>query len=193
MACYTPASPFVPQEFAMTDNPNPTDSQTGTQAAAPAAPAAAKVTQRVIAQYVRDMSFENVLMQKGLQGDLQPEIAVQVNLDAKKRPVDNQYEVITKLSIRNKSKTSDQVLFILEIEYAGIFQIEGLTDEQTFPYLMIECPRITFPFLLRIVSDVTRDGGFPPLNLDLIDFRQIYLGELARRVQAQQAAQPLNA
>lgn len=176
----------------MTDNPNPTGPNTA-NGAAPAAPATAKVTQRVIAQYVRDMSFENVLMQKGLTGDLQPEIAVQVNLDAKKRPVENQYEVITKLSIRNKSKTSDQMLFLLEIEYAGIFQIEGLTEEQTFPYLMIECPRITFPFLRRIVSDVTRDGGFPPLNLELIDFRQIYLGELARRVQAQQAAQPLNA
>lgn len=175
----------------MTDTSNPP-----TPGPAPATPAAApKVTQRVIGQYVRDMSFENVLMQKGLSGDLQPEIAVQVNLDARKRQAENQFEVITKLNITNKAKGTGEVLFLLEIEYAGIFQIEGLSEEQTFPYLMIECPRITFPFLRRIVSDVTRDGGFPPLNLEMIDFFQIYRAEVARRVQAQQAAggQTLNA
>ena len=172
----------------MTDNPNPTANGPAAAAAAP------KVTQRVIGQYVRDMSFENVLMQKGLTGDLQPEIAVQVNLDAKKRSVENQYEVITKLGITSKAKATGDVLFIMEVEYAGIFQIEGLTEEQTFPYLMIECPRITFPFLRRIVSDVTRDGGFPPLNLEMIDFFQIYRAELVRRAQAQQTPAPtLNA
>lgn len=164
----------------MTDNPN-----SGDPAATGAAPAAPKVTQRVIGQYVRDLSFENVLMQKGLTGDLQPEIGVQVNLDARKRQAENQYEVITKLTVTNKAKTSGEMLFLLELEYAGVFQIEGLTEEQLHPYLLIECPRITFPFLRRIVSDVTRDGGFPPLNLEMIDFVQIYRADLQRRVQAQ--------
>ncbi len=153
---------------------------TGAQAAVPP-----KVTQRVIAQYIRDMSFENALAQKGLTGDLQPEIAVQVNLDARKRPVANQYEIVTKLNITSKSKGSGQVLFIMEIEYSGIFHIEGVPEEQLHAYLLIECPRITFPFLRRIVSDVTRDGGFPPLNLEMIDFLALYRNELTRRVQAQ--------
>lgn len=173
----------------MTDNPNPTEpAATGADTdAAPAAAAAPKVTQKVIGQYVRDLSFENVLMQKGLSGELQPEISVQVNLDARKRQAENQYEVITKLNVTNKSKSTGQALFILEIEYAGIFQIEGLAEDQLHPYLMVECPRITFPFLRRIVSDVTRDGGFPPLNLDMIDFVQIYRTEIGRRLQAKQA------
>ncbi len=153
-----------------------------TPAAAPAAP---KITQRVVAQYIRDMSFENVLAQKGLQGEVQPEIAVQVNLDARKRGADNQYEVITKLNITSKSKTAGETLFVLELEYAGVFQIDGVPDDQMHPYLLIECPRITFPFVRRIVSDITRDGGFPPLNLETIDFLALYRNELARRVQAQ--------
>ena len=158
---------------------------------APAAPVAApKITQRVVAQYIRDMSFENVLAQKGLQGEVQPEIAVQVNLDARKRGADNQYEVITKLNISSKSKGAGETLFVLELEYAGVFQIEGVPDDQMHPYLLIECPRITFPFVRRIVSDVTRDGGFPPLNLETIDFLALYRNELARRVQVQAATAP---
>ena len=151
---------------------------------------AAKITQRVIAQYIRDMSFENVLAQKGLQGEVQPEIAVQVNLDARKRGSDTQYEVITKLNITSKSKGAGETLFVLELEYAGVFQIEGVPDDQMHPYLLIECPRITFPFVRRIVSDVTRDGGFPPLNLETIDFLALYRNELARRVQAQATTPP---
>jgi preprotein translocase subunit SecB len=152
-----------------------------------AAPTPPKVTQRILAQYIRDMSFENMLAQKGMTGDLQPEIAVQVNLDGRKRGGDKNYEVITKLSITNKSKTSGDVLFLLEIEYAGLFMIDGVPDEQLHPYLLIECPRITFPFLRRIVSDITRDGGFPPLNLEMIDFVALYRNELARRAQAKVA------
>jgi len=113
-----------------------------------------------------------------------------VNLDARKRGTENQYEVITKLNITSKTKASGDTLFVLEIEYAGVFQIEGVPEDQMHPYLLIECPRITFPFLRRIVSDVTRDGGFPPLNLEMIDFLALYRNELARRAQAAQAAAP---
>lgn len=148
------------------------------------AQAAAEPTQvksKVLAQYVRDMSFENILAQKGVGGETQPEIQVQVNLDARKRSTENQYEIITKLNITSKTKDKGDPLFVLEIEYAGIFQVDGVPDEQMHPYLLIECPRITFPFLRRIVSDVTRDGGFPPLNLEQIDFLSLYRAELARR------------
>ena len=144
-----------------------------------------QVKSRVLAQYVRDMSFENILAQKGVTGDAQPEIQVQVNLDARKRSAENQYEVITKLNITSKTKEKGEPLFVLEIEYAGVFQVEGVPEEQLHPYLLIECPRITFPFLRRIVSDVTRDGGFPPLNLETIDFIALYRTELARRAEAE--------
>ncbi|MEY1557102.1 protein-export chaperone SecB [Yoonia sp. R2331] len=154
--------------------------------AAAAAAQPQQITSKVLAQYVRDLSFENILAQKGVGGDAQPEIQVQVNLDARKRGADNQYEVITKLNITSKTKEKGEPLFVLELEYAGVFQIEGVPEEQLHPYLLIECPRITFPFVRRIVSDVSRDGGFPPLNLEQIDFLALYRAELARRQQDQQ-------
>lgn len=153
-----------------------------------AAPAQAQIKSRVLAQYIRDMSFENILAQKGATGETVPEIKVQVNLDARKRGTEGQYEIVTKLNVTSNAKDSGAALFVLEIEYAGIFAIEGVPEEQMHPYLLIECPRITFPFLRRIVSDVTRDGGFPPLNLETIDFLALYRSELARRVEAQKAA-----
>ncbi len=143
-----------------------------------------QVKQRIIAQYVRDLSFENILAQKGANAEGQPEMSVKVNLDARKR-AENTYEVITKLNVSANSKENKEPLFILEVEYAGVFHIEGVPEEQLHPYLLIECPRMTFPFIRRIVSDVSRDGGFPPLNLENIDFLSIYRNELARRAEAQ--------
>ena len=165
-------------------------SDTPENGAAAAQPA--QVKSRVMAQYIRDMSFENILAQKGVSGDAQPEIQVQVNLDARKRTADNQYEIITKLNITSKTKEKGEPLFVLEIEYAGVFHIEGVPEAQMHPYLLIECPRITFPFLRRIVSDVTRDGGFPALNLETIDFVALYRSELARRAEAEKAKETVN-
>ena len=136
---------------------------------------------QVLAQYIRDMSFENILAQKGINGDVQPEISVEVNIDAKKRPVENQFEVIIKTAISSKTKEKGEPMFLLELEYGGIFHIENLPEDQLHPYLMIECPRMIFPFLRRIVSDVTRDGGFPPMNLEPIDFMALYRNEIQRR------------
>ena len=136
---------------------------------------------KILAQYIRDMSFENILAQKGIDGDVQPEISVEVNIDAKKRSVDNQYEVIIKTAISSKTKAKGEPMFLLELEYGGIFHIENLPKDQLHPYLMIECPRMIFPFLRRIVSDVTRDGGFPPMNLEPIDFMALYRNEIQRR------------
>ena len=145
----------------------------------------APVKMNVLAQFVRDMSFENILSQKGVQGDVQPDVQVQVNLDAKKRTAENQYEVILKLQVTSKAKESGDTLFVIELEYAGVFHVENVPDDQLHPFLLIECPRMLFPFARRIVSDVTRDGGFPPLNLETIDFLQLYRSELARRAQEQ--------
>ena len=146
-----------------------------------------KVSNRVLAQYVRDMSFENILAQKGITGDAQPEIKVQVNLDARKRGAEGQFEVITKLKVESNAKATGDPLFVLELEYAGVFEVKGVPEDQMHPYLLVECPRITFPFLRRIVSDVTRDGGFPPLNLETIDFVALYRSEITRRLEAEKA------
>jgi preprotein translocase subunit SecB len=81
------------------------------------------------------------------------------------------------------------MLFLLELEYSGVFEIEGVPEAQMHPYLMIECPRMTFPFVRRIVSDITRDGGFPPLNLEQIDFVAIYRQQLALRAEQQKKAE----
>lgn len=140
-----------------------------------------QVQMKILGQFIRDLSFENVMAQKGVSGEVQPDVNVQVNLDAKKRPVDHQFEVAVKLTINSKAKDGGEQLFLMELDYAGVFQIEGVAEDQLHPFLLIECPRMLFPFLRRIVSDVTRDGGYPPLNLDNIDFVQIYRAELTRR------------
>ena len=134
------------------------------------------------AQYVRDMSFENVAVQKG-DGrlDAKPDIQVGVNLDAKKR-TDNQFEVI--LKVNATAKSDDAVMFIVELEYAGIIRVENVPEQQLHPVLLIECPRILFPFARRIVADATRDGGYPPLLLDMVDFAGIYTAEVKRRQEA---------
>ena len=140
----------------------------------------------ILAQYVRDLSFENILAQKGVDGELNPEIQVNVNIDAKKRATDKQFDVIIKLRVDSKSKNTNNILFVLELDYGGVFQIENVPDDQLHPYLLIECPRMLFPFLRRIVSDVTRDGGFPPLNLENIDFLKLYRQEIDRRKNAKE-------
>lgn len=147
---------------------------------------------RVLGQFIRDMSFENIMAQQGGGGDIQPDVQVQVNLDAKKRSVDNQYESSIKLNVTSQDKSGETTLFVLEVDYVGIFHIENIPEDQIHPFLLIECPRMIFPFLRRIVSDVTRDGGFPPLNLENIDFVQLYRSELARR-QAAEGAAPADA
>ena len=142
---------------------------------------------QVLAQFIKDMSFENILAQRGKGGDAQPNVEVQVNLDAKKRSVENQFEVSIKLKCSAKTKDSGDQIFLLEIEYAGIFHVENVAEEQMHPFLLIECPRMLFPFLRRIVADVTQDGGFQSLNLENIDFLQLYKSEMMRR-QAETAA-----
>ncbi len=152
------------------------------------APQAPQIKMQVLGQFVRDLSFENVVVQKGVTGvEVQPDIQVQVSLDARKRPADHQYEVITKFKVSSTNRGDNAVLFLVELDYAGIFHVEGVPDEQLHPFLLIECPRMLFPFVRRIISDVTRDGGFAPLNIDNVDFLALYRQELARR-QAEQAA-----
>ncbi len=147
--------------------------------------AAPVVRMQVLAQFVRDMSFENLVAQKGLQGgQMQPDIQVGVNLDARKRAIENQYDVIAKFKITSKNKATDETLFLMELEYGWVFLVEGVPEDQLHPFLLIECPRMLFPFIRRIISDVTHDGGFPPLNIDNVDFMALYRQEMARRAAA---------
>jgi len=115
---------------------------------------------RVLSQYIRDMSFENIAAQQNRSDEVKPEITVQVNLDANKKG-ENSYEVILKVTINAKAK--DESVFILEVDYAGRFHVEHVPEDQLHPFLMIECPRMLFPYLRRVVGDITRDGGYPPL------------------------------
>lgn len=152
--------------------------EAGTEGQQPVAP-----KMSVLTQFVRDLSFENILAQKGIGGDVQPEVDVNVSLEPRNRSAENQYEVIMKLKVNSKNKGTEDKLFILEMEYSGIFSIENVPQEQMHPFLLIECPRMIFPFVRRILHDVTRDGGFPPLNLETIDFLALYRNQLAQRAQ----------
>ena len=140
---------------------------------------------RILSQYVRDLSFENIAAQKGRSDETQPEIKVQVNLDANKRG-DDHFEVVLKVNIT--ADAASEPVFLLEVEYGGQFKVENVPQEQLHPYLMIECPRMLFPYVRRIVGDVSRDGGYPPLNLDNIDFLDLYRQEIQRRQAASAAA-----
>jgi preprotein translocase subunit SecB len=149
------------------------------------APAAAPTPRiRVLTQYVRDLSFENIAAQKGVASDGKPDVRVGVNIDAQPKP-DDRYEVALKVKV--DSKVGEAPIFILELDYAGLFLIQNVPQEQLTALLMIECPRQIFPYVRRIVGDVTRDGGYPPLNLEQIDFLALYRSEIARRQAASKA------
>lgn len=149
------------------------------------APDQQQVRLNILAQFVRDLSFENIVAQKGIAGEVTPEMQVQVSLDARKRQPDHQYEVICKYRVTSVNTADQAKLFLCELDYAGVFHIEGVPEDQMHPFLMIECPRMLFPFVRRILSDVTRDGGFPPFNLDPVDFVALYRQEAQRRAAAQ--------
>jgi preprotein translocase subunit SecB len=137
---------------------------------------------RVLNQFIKDLSFENIASQKGLSAEsTKPDININVNLEAKKRAADDQYDVVIKINILSKAKETGDIFFNLEMDYAGIFEIKKIPDEQLHPFLLIECPRIMFPYLRRIIADITRDGGYPSLNLDQIDFLAMYQSEIEKR------------
>ncbi len=140
---------------------------------------AATPRMQVLTQYIRDLSFENIAVQKGFTAsEGKPDIKVQYNIDAQQKGPEH-YESALKVKI--ESELAKTTIFILELDYAGLFLIQNVPQEQLHPLLMIECPRLIFPFLRRIVSDVTRDGGYPPLNLDQVDFLSLYRNEVMRR------------
>jgi len=131
----------------------------------------------VLAQYVKDLSFESPGAPNSLRGrDNAPGINIGVNVSA--NPLsDKEFDV--NLSLNAKAAAEKDVLFNVELVYGGVFRIENFPQEHMLPLLFIECPRLLFPFARQIIADATRNGGFPPLMLDPIDFAQMFQQKLA--------------
>jgi preprotein translocase subunit SecB len=137
---------------------------------------------RILAQFIRDLSFENPRAPESLRaaGAAQPQIELGVEMNARARD-DGLYEVDIKLSAQ--AGREDGTLFVVEILYGGLFQIGGVAQDDIEPVLLIECPRYLFPFARRIIADLSSEGGFPPFLLDPIDFAAVYA---ARKAEAGQ-------
>lgn len=134
---------------------------------------------RVLAQYIKDLSFENP--GNSVQG--QPNIDLGIDVGAKPQGDDGKtYEVTLKLNAR--AGTSDTALFLIELDYSGVFQVDGFQNNEVEPILLIECPRILFPFARRIISDISAEGGFPPLRVDPVDFAGLYQTQKQRAMAA---------
>ncbi len=127
---------------------------------------------RVLAQYVKDLSFENPNAPASLQPpNKQPELKVEIAVGV--RPVaDDVFESV--INFEGRAMLDNAVLYNVEVSYAGLFELQNMPDQARQPVLLVNCPTLLFPYLRRIVADVTRDGGFPPLMLDPIDFGSLY-------------------
>jgi preprotein translocase subunit SecB len=152
----------------------------GQPAPAPEAPkeAAAPAQLNVIGQYVKDLSFESPAAPQALQNpppNPQLQITVNVSVVAKAEDV---YE--TTVNIEAHATGDDNVIYNVELAYAGLFRLRNVPQNMLQPVLFVDCPTILFPFVRRVLADVTRDGGFPPLMLDPIDFGRLYAQNLAR-------------
>jgi preprotein translocase subunit SecB len=145
-------------------------------------------TLNALAQYTKDFSFENPNAPRSLgPQENSPNIAIQVNVDAKQlSPSD--FEV--SLALDATAGEGADLLFKLELNYAGVFRLLNIPNEQIHPIVMIECPRLLFPFVRQIVGDATRNGGYPPLYIDPIDFLALYQQKAAQA--GAQQNQPAN-
>lgn len=133
---------------------------------------------RILAQFIRDLSFENPNAPESLRAtEFPPNIDLGVEMNAKGRP-DGFYEVDLKLTAR--AQRADATVFQVELLYGGLFELNGFSEEQLEVILLIECPRFLFPFARRIIADLTAEGGYPPLHLEPIDFAAVYAAQRAQ-------------
>jgi preprotein translocase subunit SecB len=143
----------------------------------------------VLAQYIKDFSFENPNAPRSLgQNPQQPSINIQINVNAKPL-ADSDVEV--ELKLEGKADVAGTVLFGFDLAYAGIFRIQNVPQEHLHQLVMIECPRLLFPFAREIIAAAVRNGGFPPLLIDPIDFVGLYRQKMSE-AQSQQAAPQLS-
>jgi preprotein translocase subunit SecB len=135
----------------------------------------------VLAQYVKDFSFENPNAPRSLQpSNQQPQINIQINVNAS--PL-QQSDFEIDLKIEGKAEMSNSLLFAFDLSYGGVFRIQNVPQESIHPVLMIECPRLLFPFAREIIASAVRNGGFPPLYIDPVDFVGLYRQKLAEQQQ----------
>ncbi len=131
----------------------------------------------VLAQYLKDMSFESPNAPASFQGGDTPKM--EVNVDVEGRPMaPDQYEV--ELTASARAMRDDEVVFVVEASYSGVFEIKNLPREQLEMVMLVECPRLLFPFMRQIIADATRNGNYPPLMLEPIDFMGIFLANKER-------------
>lgn len=154
-------------------------------AAAAAKPAGAAPRFQALAQYIKDMSVENPNSPESMRGGKQPKIDINVSVGVNPKP-EGTNEVVLKLDA--KAGSGKDMLFAVELAYAGLFRAENMTQEQTQVALMIEGPRLLFPFAREILANATRQAGFPPLMLDPVDFLALYRQRAAQAQAAQAAA-----
>jgi len=156
----------------------------------PGAPApgaqAGQAQLNVLAQYIKDLSFENPNAPRSLQpAQQQPNINIQINVSAKGL---SENEVEVELKIEGKADSQGSVLFQFELIYAGVFRLLNIPQPDLHPLMMIECPRLLFPFAREIISNAVMNSGFPPLRIDPVDFVGLYRQRMTE-LQAQQAQQ----
>lgn len=175
----TSSTPSNPQQSAPQGSSNPSQNQGGQQSGLPPL--------TVNAQYIKDLSFEHPNPVKALQAsDSQPEININIDVAADTIQ-DSTFEVT--LTIKAEAKRGKDVMFISELQYAGIFTLgSAIPKEAVHPVLMIECPRLLFPFARSILANTTREGGFPPLSLNPIDFAALYHQQMEAAAKAKQQA-----
>jgi preprotein translocase subunit SecB len=142
----------------------------------------------VVAQYIKDFSFENPNAPKSLAGGQeQPQINIQINVDASPLS-DNDIEVV--LALTGKAENKVGLMFSFELAFGGVFRIRNVPRESLDAVVLIECPRLLFPFAREIIATTVRNGGFPPLLLDPVDFVQLYRQRMAQMPAAEAPAQP---
>ena len=134
----------------------------------------------VLSQYVKDLSFENPNAPQVYQSQAAPAIDVQFNIGSGQVGEDV-YEVVLKIDV--KAQAEDQTAFVVDLSYAGLFGFRNVPAEHVQPFLLGEAPRLLFPFARRVLADAVRDGGFPPLLLEPIDFGQLYLQQAQAQAQ----------
>ena len=131
----------------------------------------------VMVQYTKDMSFENPNAPRSLTPqEKAPNISIQVNVNGRQLG-DNDFEV--ELILEGSAGEGTDTLFKFELNYAGVFRLANIPQQDLHPVVMIECPRLLFPFARQIIADAVRQGGFPPLYIDPIDFAALYRQRMA--------------
>ncbi len=130
----------------------------------------------ILSQYVQDLSFSNFAAKRGASPKGKPTIGVQVTVDAS--PLSNERHRVT-LTMTINAKSVEEEVFSIALDYVGVFKLQNVPEKSITPILQVEAPRLLFPFARRIIAEMTRDGGYPPLMLDPIDFALLYRRRVA--------------